>query len=97
MAARAAARDSEMIRIDAPLLRVMPDESNGAMNILHDFRDGKLRLRPVDDRENGVTVVGKRPVRFWIDRFVRREPATADHENDAVAIAALNRFNYVKS
>jgi hypothetical protein len=61
-------------------------ETDGAVDVLGNFRDDEARLRTVNDREHSVTAIQKFLRESGIDRFVRRKPPAADHPEERGAV-----------
>ena len=56
MSARAATTDAEFVGVHVPFRRVVPDEADGAVDVLRDLRNDELRLAAVAHGEDRVAV-----------------------------------------
>src|SRR5579884_1393998 len=83
MATSRGAADSEAVGIDVIILGVIADEADCTLNILDDLGNGKLRLRAVNDGEDGVAVLQERYVHSGANESWIGAPAAANDEDDA--------------
>ncbi len=86
MPAGAGADDAEAVGVHAVAGGVVPDEAHGAVDVLHDFGDDKLRLAAVHDWKDRVSAIEQGAEAVGIDRLVGGEPAAADDGNNGRAI-----------
>src|SRR5262249_55745374 len=84
--------DAQLIRIDAVVLGVMPNEADGAMHVLEDLGDGELRLAAVHDGEDRVAALQELIDKADVDHFVSREPTAADDKDQAEAVLVFLRL-----
>jgi hypothetical protein len=78
--------DSEAFGIDLVIFRVVPDESDRAVEVVDGLGDREPGLAAVDDGEDGVTATDERIDERGADPFVGREPAATDDEDRAEAV-----------
>src|SRR5436190_16034126 len=95
MPAGTAARDAELVRIDPPPRRVVSHVAEGAMDVLRDFRNLKLRLAGMHDGKHRVAPLQKRIVSPGIDAVMARYETAADHEEHRRAVL-LVRLEHVE-
>ena len=93
MSARAAASNAQVVWVHAKFRGVVPDKSDGAVNVLLDFGNNKFRLRTMHDGKNGVATVEQWFVSAGIDGFVAGEESAADHEQNPEAVGFLRLDN----
>src|SRR5262249_39692704 len=70
---------------------VVADEAYRTMHVVEDFRDGELRLRTVDDGEDGVAALQERVIHLGTNGSGVRAPAAANDHDHAQAVRFLLR------
>ena len=85
----AAAGDADARRIDPVFRSMVTDESHRPFHLRHDLRDVVPGVGPVDHGEHGVSVIEERLHGLERDELMRREPASAHHEDHPQALGPL--------
>ena len=86
MSAGTAADDSQLIRVDLVIGRMMPDESHGSQHIVNDLTDQAFRLGNVLHGKDRVSSSQERSKQERSDGPRPGLPATAHHQDDTRAV-----------
>ena len=91
MPTRRTAENPELLWVDAVGSGVVADETNCPVNVLPDFRNCEFGLAPVNNSEECVSPLDKRPAIQHFGCFVNfvvcAEPTSADDEHNPAIVA----------
>jgi hypothetical protein len=86
---RAASSNAKLVRVDSPACRVVAHITHGAMNVLRDFRDLKLRLTGVNDGKHRVAPLQKRIIILALMASWFETKTATDHEEHSGSVLFL--------
>lgn len=76
-------RHADVIRVDAILTGVKPDEAHGPVHVLNDLGNRVARLAAVNHREDRITSIGERLDKNRRDVVMRGNEPSTDHHDHA--------------